>query len=84
MNQAENPVLVRARIWAWAPEELKTEVWEQLADTFTNHCKATGLDVARAFPKPAGVATKKDAAAPAESGDPQPTETAPPRSIDPA
>lgn len=84
MKQASNPVLVRARIWAWAPEELKGQVWESLADTFADHCKMTGLDVARAFPKPAGAVTKNDADTSTNAGGGQTLDQTPAPPIDPA
>lgn len=54
MKQESNPVLVRARIWAWAPEELKARTWERLAETLTDQSRAAGLDPDRAFPPPPG------------------------------
>jgi hypothetical protein len=84
MKQASNPVLVRARIWAWAPEELKTEVWDQLTETFADHCKATGLDVARAFPKPAGVPAATSTGADATNGESQSRGAAAAQARDPA
>ena len=84
MKQASNPVLVRARIWAWAPEELKTEVWDQLTETFADHCKATGLDVSRAFPKPAGVTTNNATGPAANNGENQSRDAAATQARDPA
>ena len=52
MKQESSPVLIRARIWAWAPDELKARNWAQLGETLTAQAKAEGLDPARAFPQP--------------------------------
>lgn len=53
MKQESTPVLIRARIWAWAPDELKTRNWPQLHETLTVQAEAAGLDPGRAFPLPA-------------------------------
>jgi hypothetical protein len=52
MKQESNPVLVRARMWAWAPEELRARTWPKLETVLTTHAEAAGLDPARAFPAP--------------------------------
>ncbi len=52
MKQESNPVLVRARMWAWAPEELRARTWPKLETVLTAHAEAAGLDPARAFPAP--------------------------------
>jgi len=54
MRQGKSPVLMRARIWAWAPEELKIRAWPKLKDSLTEQAVAGGLDPARSFPKPKG------------------------------
>jgi hypothetical protein len=54
MKQESNAVLVRARIWAWAPEELKARNWLQLRELLASQAAAAGLDPARAFPAPPG------------------------------
>ncbi|NDC53884.1 MAG: hypothetical protein EBZ74_06225 [Planctomycetia bacterium] len=54
MRQSGNPLLVRARIWAWAPEQVKTRVWSRLAEPLAEQCRIAGLDPDRAFPKPGG------------------------------
>jgi hypothetical protein len=54
MKQGTGPVLLRARIWAWAPEELKIRAWPKLKDSLTAQALDGGLDPARAFPKPKG------------------------------
>ena len=59
MRQGKSPVLMRARIWAWAPEELKIRAWPKLKDSFTAQAVAGGLDPARAFPKPKGFVEEK-------------------------
>ncbi len=53
MKQEGNPLLVRARIWAWAPDSIKTRVWPRLAETLMSQAEAAGLDPNRAFPPPA-------------------------------
>jgi hypothetical protein len=62
MKQGKSPVLMRARIWAWAPEELKERAWPKLKDSLAEQATAAGLDPARAFPMPKGyVEEKQDA-----------------------
>jgi hypothetical protein len=54
-------VLMRARIWAWAPDELKLRAWPKLKDSFAEQAVSAGLDPARAFPIPRGyVETKSE------------------------
>jgi hypothetical protein len=52
MKQESTPVLVRARIWAWAPETLRNRAWARIGPTLVAHATAVGLDPARAFPVP--------------------------------
>ncbi|MBL6713089.1 MAG: hypothetical protein ISQ07_06865 [Pirellulales bacterium] len=52
MKQEANPVLVRARIWAWAPDSLRERTWPALSTTLSSHADAAGLDPSRAFPAP--------------------------------
>lgn len=52
MKQESNPVLVRSRIWACAPQSLREDAWENLSSVFSAHAKAVGLDPALAFPAP--------------------------------
>jgi hypothetical protein len=54
MKQGKSPVLMRARIWAWAPDELKLRAWPKLKDSLADQATAAGLDPARAFPMPKG------------------------------
>jgi hypothetical protein len=54
MTQGKSPVLMRARIWAWAPDELKLRAWPKLKDSLAEQATAAGLDPARAFPMPKG------------------------------
>ena len=61
MKQESTPVLLRARIWAWAPEELKKRVWGRLGETLAAQATAAGLDPARAFPPPRGVGPESKA-----------------------
>lgn len=64
MRPGKGPVLMRARIWAWAPDELKLRAWPKLKDSLAEQATAAGLDPARAFPMPKGyVEEKKDAGA---------------------
>ena len=67
MKQESTPLLVRARIWAWAPAEIKARVWERLGPTLTTQASAAGLDPALAFPPPAG--TSPDEGPPSDAGD---------------
>ena len=60
MKQGTGPVLLRARIWAWAPEELKIRAWPKLKDSLTAQAVAGGLDPARSFPKPKGYQEDKN------------------------
>ncbi|MFM7138230.1 MAG: hypothetical protein ACKO1M_14375, partial [Planctomycetota bacterium] len=46
------PILVRARIWAWAPDALRQRTWPRLGETLIIQAEAAGLDPARAFPPP--------------------------------
>lgn len=55
MKQESNPVLVRSRIWAWAPESLREKTWDDLADVLASHATGVGLDPLRAFPPPTPV-----------------------------
>lgn len=54
LRQASLPALVRARVWAWAPETLRDSTYDGLADTLRESATAAGLDPDRAFPPPAG------------------------------
>jgi hypothetical protein len=54
MKQTSTPLLVRARIWAWAPDEMKKRMWPRIGDALVAQAGAGGLDPARAFPAPAG------------------------------
>lgn len=69
MKQEATPVLVRARIWAWAPESLRNRAWARIGATLVAHAEAVGLDPARAFPvPPEAVASPPAEPAPAEPG----------------
>lgn len=74
MRQGTSPVLLRARIWAWAPEDLKIRAWPKLREPLAEQAVAAGLDPARAFPRPRGFVEEKPADAPA----PPANETKPP------
>jgi hypothetical protein len=54
------PILVRARIWAWAPEALRAKAWPQIGETLVRQAEAAGLDPARAFPPPADATAPPD------------------------
>jgi hypothetical protein len=58
MKQESTPLLVRARIWAWAPAEIKTLVWPRLGPLLAAQATAANLDPERAFPPPAGAPTQ--------------------------
>lgn len=62
MKQSSLPVLTRARIWAWAPDKLRENSYESLAETLQSHAEAEGLDFGRAFPAPAKDAKQQPAA----------------------
>jgi hypothetical protein len=67
MKQESTPLLVRARIWAWAPAEIKARVWERLGPILTAQASEAGLDPALAFPPAAE--TGKDEGTPSDAGD---------------
>jgi hypothetical protein len=67
MKQGKSPVLMRARIWAWAPDELKLRAWPKLKDSLAEQATAAGLDPARAFPMPKGYVEEKPGGAAGES-----------------
>ncbi len=71
MKQEATPVLVRARIWAWAPESLRNRAWARIGPTLVAHAEAVGLDPARAFPVPQEAAARAatDGESPAAEGD---------------
>ncbi|NCX99330.1 MAG: hypothetical protein EBX35_12330, partial [Planctomycetia bacterium] len=71
MRQGKGPVLMRARIWAWAPDRIKERAWPKLKDSLAEQATAAGLDPARAFPKP------KDYVEEAEDPLKEPGDTAP-------
>ncbi len=52
MRKEAAPILVRARIWAWAPEELRKRAWPSLSEALTSQAEAAGLDPERAFAPP--------------------------------
>lgn len=60
MKQGSNPLLVRARIWAWAPDEIKRRTWPRLGDLLASQAKAAGLDAERVFRSPVPVAADRD------------------------
>lgn len=64
MKQQATSVMVRARIWAWAPAQLRERAWPAIGELLTVQAEAAGLDPERAFPMPPGL--KK----PADEGEP--------------
>jgi len=66
------PLIDRARIWAWAPEDLRERAWQTVGSVLVEHARGAGLDPIRAFPPPADPTVQ----AVAERGD-QPGESAP-------
>jgi hypothetical protein len=54
MTQGSETVMMRARIWAWAPDELKLRAWPKIKKSLEDQATAADLDPARAFPKPEG------------------------------
>jgi hypothetical protein len=59
LKTGEGPLLLRSRIWQWAPEELKVRAWPNLKEAFTKQAIEAGLEPGRAFPKPAGYVEEK-------------------------
>jgi hypothetical protein len=53
LRQESTPLLVRARIWAWAPEVLRDQAWPKVGSLLSDQAEAAGLDPERAFPPPA-------------------------------
>ena len=47
-------ILLRARMWAWAPEQLRQSVYQSTKDTLERQALAADLDPLRAFPPPQG------------------------------
>ncbi len=54
MKQTSLPVLVRARIWAWAPDTLRASCFAEMREPLRAEAEAAGIDPDRAFPAPAG------------------------------
>jgi hypothetical protein len=52
MRQETTPLLVRARIWAWAPESLRRGAWPRIGSILDAQAEAAGLDPERSFPPP--------------------------------
>jgi len=72
------PVLARARVWAWAPEKLRDQCYQEMSETLRSQAEAAGLDPDRAFPPPPGFkpnaqSTDDAAAPPAQAGEPSDT-----------
>jgi hypothetical protein len=43
---------MRARIWAWTPETIRSRVWSRLGETLRAQAAAADLDPMRTFPAP--------------------------------
>jgi len=52
MKQDSTPLLVRARIWSWAPDEIKRRTWSRLGEVLAGQAKQAGLDPQRVFRPP--------------------------------
>jgi len=52
MRQDSMPVIDRARIWAWAPDELRQRAWPEVGSLLIEHARQAGFDPDRAFPPP--------------------------------
>ncbi len=50
------PLPMRLTIWAREQEEIRRRAYDAALPVITEHCRAAGLDVARAFPEPPGMA----------------------------
>jgi hypothetical protein len=70
MRQETTPLLVRARIWAWAPESLRRGAWPRIGATLAAQAEAAGLDPERSFPPPPGEKGEQpDASSPKTDGE---------------
>ena len=58
MRQGATPLLVRARIWAWAPDTLREQAWPKVGTLLSAQAEAAGLDPFRAFPPPASLSPR--------------------------
>jgi len=74
MTQGSETVMMRARIWAWAPDELKLRAWPKIKKSLEDQATAADLDPARAFPMPQGYVEEKQDA---DAVKPTPTPTNP-------
>jgi hypothetical protein len=54
MRQETMPLIDRARIWAWTPDDIKKRTWPDLRTTLIAQAKSAQLDPDRAFPAPSG------------------------------
>lgn len=54
LRQETMPVIDRARIWAWSPDELRKQVWPDVGSLLAEHATEAGFDPLRAFPPPPG------------------------------
>jgi len=73
MRRDSTPILVRARIWAWAPDTLRERTWPALGEALVVQAEAADLDPARAFPPPETVedGDRRDTPAPAVNATPR-------------
>ena len=52
LRQDSLPVIDRARIWAWAPEDLRQRAWPEIGAVLADHARQAGFDPDLAFPPP--------------------------------
>jgi hypothetical protein len=52
LRQDSLPVIDRARIWAWAPEDLRRRAWPDIGTVLAEHARQAGFAPERAFPPP--------------------------------
>jgi hypothetical protein len=62
LRDAALPLLVRARVWAWAPDPLKAGSFEAVGEQLRSEASQAGLDPDRAFPVPEAVAARQPVA----------------------
>jgi hypothetical protein len=70
MKQQSTSIMVRARIWAWAPTQLRERAWPAIGELLGVQAEAAGLDPERAFPMPPGLKKpEKDGQSEPDTGD---------------
>lgn len=68
MKQQSTSIMVRARIWNFAPDTLREGVWPEIGEMLSLQAEAAGLDPAKAFPMPPGLQAKETDAEAAPGG----------------